>query len=406
MLYFSEIVGKKVITEDGIQIGKLDDLIFLSSDQPLITKLYIHTNQEGHKGELIPIEYLKKIGSEIVVQKHYEVSDLAENELYVNKNLVDQQIIDITGNKVVRVNDIAIQESPSYYIAGVDVGWLSILRWLKLDKIAENILHLFNNKVHSHFLSWADIQPLELVRGRIILKTDQEKLEKLRPEDLADHLEKTNIKNVNKIISLLDKEFAAKVVGDLNISYQQGLFKDFTPEQAAELICLIDDDEAVDILHNLSDKKRATIMNLLPSEKRRDISYLLRHSGTPIGKLMLPDFLTVNAEMKVSEVIKKIKKETGDFYFLNIIYVVNDSEELIGVFNLHELLMQDPDTPIYKFMIRNAIVVHMHTPTEIAFKKMTRYRIRYLPVINEDKNILGIVTLDDVARELFVKTTN
>jgi magnesium transporter len=105
----------------------------------------------------------------------------------------------------------------------------------------------------------------------------------------------------------------------------------------------------------------------------------------------------------VGETIDKIKKETVDFTYLNTVYIVNEKDELVGVFNLHELLLQDKETPVYKFMIQHVIVVHLTTPVEIAIKKMLKYKLNALPVIDEDKKLLGIVTFDDLASVILGK---
>lgn len=118
---------------------------------------------------------------------------------------------------------------------------------------------------------------------------------------------------------------------------------------------------------------------------------------------MTTEYLVVNTQMTVREVIEKIKKETTDFSFLNYVYVVNNNFELVGVFNLHELLLENLDTPVYKFMVQNLIVVHLSTPEEIVFKKMLKYKIYALPVIDEKRRILGIITLDDISEDLLKK---
>jgi len=100
--------------------------------------------------------------------------------------------------------------------------------------------------------------------------------------------------------------------------------------------------------------------------------------------------------MSVSQIINKLKIQTADFTTLNYIYVINQLKQLIGVINLHELLLQSGDTLAYKFMIYNVIVVHLTTPEEIAVKKMLKYHLVALPVIDANKQILGIITLDDV----------
>ena len=113
MIYFSEIKNKHVYTEDGIRVGKLKDLIFLATDKPNVTKIVVDLS--NHETLIIPIEYLLKIRERVVIHKKYQKSELTENELYIEKNLLDKQIIDIKGSKIVRVNDIAIQDKPQFY---------------------------------------------------------------------------------------------------------------------------------------------------------------------------------------------------------------------------------------------------------------------------------------------------
>src|SRR3989344_3245779 len=198
------------------------------------------------------------------------------------------QIIDLKGNKIVRVNDVALQEDKDKLsIAGVDIGILGIFRRLRIG--AENfykIASLFKIKLASQFLSWADIQPLELMRGNVKLRKKEEKLEKIRPEDLADYLEKTNVINARRFLKILDTEKAAEVIGNLNINYQTALFKNFQTEKAAKLISFLDPDEAVDVLLTLSKKKREEVLEKLSPKIKENILHLLELSKKPIGTLI------------------------------------------------------------------------------------------------------------------------
>lgn len=395
MLYFSEIKNKKIITEDGVEVGKLNDLIFNATETPKITKLSI-TNKD--KEELIvPLSYLKKVNDYITIYKNYVTEEVAENELYIKKSLLDRQIIDIKGNKVIRVNDVLIQDKQGFIVSGVDVGFLGILRWLRLENYIFNLFKTLRIRIVPKILSWVDIQPLELSKGKVMLKKEEEKLEKIAPEDLADYLEKTNVINVRKILNMLDEEFAAEVIGSLNINYQTELFKHFSPRKASRVINLIDPDEAVDILLTLSKKRRERIIEILSDEKKRELEYLLNLSKTPIGEMITSEFLTVPPEYTAKQVIDHIRKETSDFSFLTYIYVVNANKQLVGVFNLHELIMQHDDTPVYKFMVQNTVVIHLTTPKELAFKKLFKYKVESLPVIDQNKQILGIITFDDMS---------
>lgn len=394
MIYFSELKGKDVSTEDNVKVGKLDDLIFLASENPRITKLVVE-DLSGNKIN-ISIDHVKKINSNVLINKNYSISELEENELFLLKNIQDKQIIDLKGNKVVRVNDVVLQDKNGLYVSGVDISLLGIFRWLKLEKYFHKLANFVNYRPISQFLSWADIQPLELARGQVRLKKEEQKLEKLRPEDLADYLEKTNVVNTRKILKILDKKFAADVIRSLNINYQTSLFKYFTPEIAAKFISLIDPDEAVDIILTQSPKKREQIIRLLGESKKTEINHLLKLSNTPIGELITTEYLTVSPEETVKSVITKVRRDSADFFTLLNIYVVNKDNQLIGVFNIHELLLQDDNTQVYKFMIQNVIVVHLTTPVEIVIRKMFKYHLLHLPVIDISKKIQGIITMVDV----------
>ncbi|QQG43940.1 MAG: magnesium transporter [Candidatus Roizmanbacteria bacterium] len=399
MLYFSELKGKQVCTEDRVFVGKLEDLAFLVSDTPKITKLIVKDKENNYLN--IPSSTIESINHQIIISKQFESQNITNQELLLNKNLLDQQIIDIEGNKVVRVNDVAINDRPGYYIAGADIGILGILRRLGIEDMISRILINFGVKITSKFLSWADIQPLELARGMVILKTEQDKLKKIRPEDLADYLEKINIVNADRILKSLDEDFAVDIIKNLNINYQSAIFKQFSPEKAAHVVSIIDPDEAVDILLTLSEKKREEILFLLNTGKQKELRHLFKMSQSPIGEKMTTQFLTATPDTLVKEVISKIKKEAADFSFLNYIYVLNKEDKLVGVFSLHEMILQNLDTPVYKFMTQNAIVIHLTTPKEIALAKMFKYKLNAVPIIDQNRHVLGIVAFDDLPEIVF-----
>lgn len=402
MHYFSELQGRKVYTEDGLPYGILQDLMFLYEDSPRLTKIVIKTKENTQF--ITPISCLKRINANIVISQKLESSFPSENELSVVKNLLDKQIIDLVGNKVVRVNDVIIQSDPFYYVSGVDIGFFGILRRLGVEKTLLRFYHLLRIKPALQFLSWADIQSLEIDRGEIKLKQRGEKLSRINAEDLADYLEQTNIKNISKVLNILDEKKAIEVINNLNINYQQALFNYFSPEKAAKIISFLDPDEAIDILLALSKKKEKEIIDLMDPKTRKEVSYLLKLSQTPIGDLITTDFVSVSSQTSVKEVIDKLRKETFDFRFLTYVYVLNEAEQLVGVFNLHELLLQPHDAPVYKFMVQNLIVIHLTTPEEIAWKKLIKYKLFALPVVNIEKKLLGIVTFDDVSESMQEKT--
>lgn len=403
MIYFSELKDKKVVTEDGIVIGKIADVIFRFTDNPAISKILIKSYLENSKEDFfISLEDVNKINSTIHVNKNYKTVELSENELFIDKNLLDKQIIDIKGFKVVRVNDVVIQDknNKEYFILGVDTSFYGILRWFNLEKITSSVVNAFNIKEDSQILPWANIQPLELTQGKVVLNVQQEKLANMHPADLADYLETTNIKNVSQIIDLLDKEFAAQVIAELNMNYQISLLKKLPIEKTAKLITFMDTDDAVDVLSEFTEKKQEAILSILDKPVREEIEKLLAYEDTLIGQYLNTDFFTVSVKDTASKIIEKIKNETADMSFLKYIYVLNENRQLVGVINLHELLLQRHDTPIFRFMRQNIVAAYLNHPLKSVFKKLIKYKLSAIPVINEQKNILGIVTIDDIGEDI------
>ena len=372
-------------------LGKLHDILFLNADIPQITKLVIKNHNK--RRQEIPIVSLKQINNHIVIKRSEENGISNKSELSATDVLLDQQIIDLVGNKVVRVNDIVLQDVPTLSLSGIDIGFAGILRRVGLEKILQ--------KLHIHIpltlLSWGDILTLDLKDGKIKLKQHEERLSKIREEDLADYLEMTNTENVHTFLQSLGTHKAAEVIENLTINYQIDLFGRFEPAKAAELIVLMDPDEAVDILLALERPKRDKIMEALPGKKREELHRLMTFSRTPVGKLMTSEYFAVDSHMTAGEIAKTIKRDTQEYSSLTAIYVLNRDDQIVGVFNPHELLMQNSDTPVYKFMIPEPIVVLLTTPIEVVMYKFLKYKIPALPVINREKKIIGVITIDDVS---------
>lgn len=394
MLYFSELKGKSVVDLNDSYIGRLDDLVFKSAPAAPVTKLLVRTSSgEQH---LLQFSAVKKINETIKIDGSAPRVNLEENELFVGKNIADQQVIDISGSKMVRVNDVVFVQHPTLRISGVDVGLLGLMRWIGVEDTIFRLARFIGKPISPRFLSWADVAPLELARGRVMMRKQETNLKKLNPEDLAGHLDRTNIRNVRRIVNLLDENYAADVINNLNVTFQTTLFKSFSPERAAKILGLLDPDESVDILMTLDRHARSKILALLDQDKQTEINELIHISRTPIGDAVSLEFYEVGADWTVGKVKHMMRAEPeSSMQSLNV-YVVNQDDNLVGVFDLFELIEQSDDTPVYKFMIQNLITIHLSTPKELAWKKMVKYKFGSLPVIDNEKKLVGVVRWFDV----------
>jgi len=401
MLYFSELENKKVVNQKGKYFGNLVDLIFLHQDPPNVTKFIIKT---PHKTlQSFPPNAIKNINSAITISQIPNDIISVDNEVSLVKSLLDKQIIDLIGNKVVRVNDVIIQDRPVLMISGIDIGLRGILRRLGLSKIISMFMYESRLKIPETFLSWADIQSLEFGQGTIKLRHREEKLARIPAEDLADYLERTTFKNTKRFLTTVSDEQAAEIFSQLNINFQTHVFSSLDKEKIATFIKLMDPDEAADILLTVSNKKRDSVMNELSEEKQHELRHLMNLSSTPVGDLLTTEFITVPSTSTIRDVVNIIKKETNDFSFLTNVYVINNQMHLVGVFSLHEILLQNIDAPVYKFMVQNPIVIYLTTPVDLVIKKLLKYRISCLPVVDKHRHMLGIVSIDDVSENILSK---
>lgn len=398
MLYFSELYKEKVFTQDKLYIGRLDDLLFIANETPLITKFVIKTAQNHLL--IVPSQYVRKNGIGFILKNDYVTKEKTENELSVLFQLQDKQIVDINGGKVIRVNDITINDTGDLRILGIDIGFLGILRWLGLANMLAYVLHIFHVRYATDFIPWSDIDPEEVAKGRIVLKSEREKLRKIHAEDLAEHLEHANIQNVLRSLRVMEPELSARVIADLNVDYQREIFRRFSAEHAGEILSLIEADEAVDVLLSLETERKEEILKYIKKGKKGPILHLLHLAKTPIGHLMSTEYVTVTSDMTVREILDRVKKETGDFSELLYVYALNKDEQIVGVETLHELLLQKLDTPFYKIMNQNLILGRLTTPKEIALRRMVKYSIYALPIVDDDRKLLGIVSLQNIAEDL------
>ncbi|OGG16587.1 hypothetical protein A3D77_06280 [Candidatus Gottesmanbacteria bacterium RIFCSPHIGHO2_02_FULL_39_11] len=399
MLYFSELYGKKVYSEDNRYIGKIHDFLFLAAETPLITKAVIKT---PNNTESISIQNFRRHNRDLILKNGCtrESVTIKVGEISLLNHLQNQQIIDINGVKVIRVNDVIVSDLPEYVISGIDVGALGVFRWIGAANILVNILRHFNFHLKSEFIPWSDIQPEGVAGGRIVLKKEIEKLKKIRPEDLAEHLEHATVQNVLKALKVMDKDIALRVIADLNLDYQTEILGRYTPEHAGQILSLIDPDQSVDVLLSLGKEKREEILPHVESTKRKEIEHLLHYAKTPIGHLMTTEFLSVPADTTVRNVIEKVRKKTIDFSEMLYVYAINNNNQVVGALNLHELLLNKPDVPLYRFMNQNLILGRLTTPKEIILRRMLKYHIYAIPIVDENRALLGIVSLQDISEDI------
>ena len=392
--FFSQIQRIPIFDHEGRQVGELRDLaIRWDGETPKATGI----KYARGVNKLIPVEQLEHFNHDGVKLKgsldEERLVPLQPDEIYMGKWLMDKQIIDIKGAKVVRVNDIKIfwlQTGERKYLlpVAVDIGLRGLARRLGMEFLLR--------KRENHFVWWHSIQHLEEKTASLKLVSDRAQLDKLHPVDLADILEDLDYKKRSDFIEDLDVETAAEAVAEMESDTQKEIIEHLDSQQAADLLEEMPPDEAADLLGELPEEKADELLNLMEPEEAQEVRELMEYEEGTAGALMTTEYIALAPELTAAEAfpqLRKLAKEAETIYYL---YILGEGETLLGVVSLRELLIAEPETRLESLMQTRIIAVLPEDPDERVTELIDKYALLAVPVVEESGKMLGIITVDDV----------
>ena len=330
----------------------------------------------------------------------------AQNYPSLGKVILDKQIVDTSGKKVVRVNDIQfIKSGPFLRVTNVAVGLRSIIRRLGFEPFVDSIIKIFNKNSNylnkESLINWKFVHtiPNKSAHQNVKLNLSNDQLNDLHPADLADILEDLDSFGRNEIFNNLGTHLAAETLSEIEPDFQALLIKEKPPKKIAEIIENLGTDEAVDILKELEEEKADEIIsNLDDSEFQVDINELLEYKPNVAGGLMTTEMFTVSPQNTKSQIIEKIKKDHEDYDTIYDIFIIDEKESLLGTCTLKKLLTQNDNDKISFFMKKKDESMTFQPQThwkEIA-QHMSKYNMNNVPITNNKGHLLGLVTVDDI----------
>jgi len=401
MLYFSGLINTKVRDNADEVVGEVKDIAIDIQKHKDFPQLFgVLVKQKKH--EPIFVDHTK-----ISIWSHGEVAlkcSLIEaespmpngNALFLGKSIIDHQIVDITGARVVRVNDLQfgpVREIMS--LLAIDVSNSGLFRRLGLHFIAD--------RMKPHLLQWKNIH---LIGDKIKLGVGRENLVKLHAADIANIVEKLNLKQGSQLLSSLDQATAAKVLEEISPDIQKILVQNLGIDRATTILEKMSMDELVDLIQLLPARESREIIEKLPIEK--DVSRvkkILEYDEDTAGGLMTTEFIKAHMDTTVSEVMQQIKRDSFQHRSIHFVYVIDDKHRMLGVISLRRLILADGNIQVKHITkgIKHAPVVNVNqTVAEIA-TIMTKYNLLSVAVVDDNKKLLGIVTVDDIMRCLVPK---
>ncbi|MCB2309697.1 CBS domain-containing protein [Clostridium tagluense] len=395
--YLSRILGNKIYTPDMKVIGRLSDLGVVNElKSPHVTTAKVKTNSGIKDYDFKNFSITKQKGQYILICNKIE-EYTPPNTLFLRKHILDQQIIDVNGRKVVRVNDVSLSYlEKGASIVAVDIGIDGLLRRIGIAKP----LKMLGLKVSTKLMLWNDVEAIITSNENIVLSKTYDSLSILHPSDLADIIEDFDAKTGLTIFSSLDNAKAADVLEEMEEEAQVSFIESLSPDKAADVLENMPADEAADILDGMSEEKVEELLNSMEKEAAGEIRELLGYDSKAVGSLMSTDFVSFNNNETINEAIEDLrilKPEEDELFSL---YVVDENDKLIGTLSLRDLIISEPTSKISAIMNKKFKSMFDTDSIKDLIKNVSKYNLVAIPVTNHEMKLLGNVIINDIIYEL------
>jgi len=396
--FLSEIVGRTAMV-DGPQgrtsVGKVTDFLVTKPDDtfPRIDGLVVRTSYGARFAPSATVRSVDENGT-VVLSEAPDLPAIPEDQaLYLIQDLFDKQIVDVDGRKVVRINDLEIADcAGSLRVVAADVGVAGLLRRLGANRLAPGLFE----RIPRSLIAWDNIAPLRDVNPtQVHLAVTQERLSRLHPSDLAEIVSDLSRQDAARVVTSLDDETAADTFEHLDSETQQALIRDIGAERAADIIEEMDSDDAADLLGELSEEQRTELLARIEPQTAGELRELVQYDEDSAGGLMTTDYVWIYPHRTVAATIDKIREIAPESEFIYYLYVVDNSEKLLGVISLRTLLLALPTAFIHKLMDNDIVSVGPDASAQDVASIIARYDLLACPVLDDEGQMLGIVTVDD-----------
>src|SRR6266516_5574976 len=401
MLYLSQVLGRPILDLDGERVATLRDAIVLlgEEDHPPVAGFVARYRRRDF---FLPRWRISHFGED-GVRLTSDILDLRpfvrrEGEVLLASDVLDKQLIDVDGKRVVRVNDVQIIEAANeWHVTGADVSLAGLWR-----RLAPGFLRTGRPV---EVIDWADVGYLATDAATVQLKSSSDKLARLHPVEIARLAEAFSYHHGTEIVEALDDETAAETLEEMPAEHQARILGDMDEERAADILEWMSPDEAADVLGDLPEEKAEELLGLMESKEQADVAELLPYEDDTAGGLMTTEFVTLPRDLTVGEALARLREMAETPNMIYYLYVVEGEQSwrLVGVITLRSLILADPSFPLEHVMRTELQVAHADDDAAEVAQRIAEYNLLALPVMDEAGDILGIITVDDAMEILLPK---
>jgi magnesium transporter len=409
MLHATEVLGAEVYDAAGNYVGRVREL-FIVPDEAANRVARLLLGRGRYRPLVARYDQIATIAPGrirlTVDELRLEAYAPHEEWLAVRKDLLDQQIIDTSGRKVVRVNDLDLTEQPvngtvELRVTQVDVGLTGAVRRLLQGVAPPSMIRRVQEKLPPRVIPWEFVNLIESdPLRRVKLRITHDKLRRLHPADLADIMEELSPAERQSIIASLDEETAAEALAELDARLKSQVVEKLGPERAAEIVGEMDPDEAADLLADLPPETTRELLREMPREEAEEVRELLEFPENTAGAMMNPEFVEARPDDTRESVMHWVRRHDVEAESLDTIYVRDAEGKFAGAVALGRLLLAAPDEPLEKLLSEPKLSVAPDASAGEVFELFDKYDLRGLAVVDDAGRAIGAITVDDVVHHL------
>ncbi|PIR17611.1 MAG: hypothetical protein COV46_03500 [Deltaproteobacteria bacterium CG11_big_fil_rev_8_21_14_0_20_49_13] len=417
-LFFTEIVKKGVVDKNGRWLGRPHDFLVarMGESYPRLSAIVVSKGHINKKYAVVPWDQVQRTNEQFHIKAAFEALEFKadyfeESATSLRNNILDQQVVDTFNRKVVRVNDIHfLKVDNDLRIAHVDIGFRGMMRRMGWQIFVDSVVELINP--HSTyltmegFLSWKFVQPLSIHpdKGTIQLNVSHAQIKSIPPPDLSEMLEELDPYQRAALFKTLDITTQVEIITEMEMKMQKELVRVLDAKSSAALFENMPPDEAADLLGELSRRSADRILTHIGTKKSKKLSTLLSHKSRSAGGLMTTEFITLGDIMTVGDSIEHIKKMETTAETIYYAYVVDSADRLHGTVTFKRLLLEPLDRKVTDIMQTKPPCVHVDDSAKEVAYVLDKYNLMAIPVIDHERVIQGIITIDDVLSLVIAET--
>ena len=412
--FLSRIIGARVYDPENNFVGTVRDLLLSSElsanqeipEKPVVYGISLQIEKEINQFSFDFFEVSKKKRKLFVLcNKLEELPENKKEECIPLAGLVlDKQIVDLNGRKVVRVNDVRLATINNItYAIAVDVGVEGLLRRIGIVRPLKFLFSLIKTDIPSKFISWDDMEAIDYSNLSIKLTSTYSKLNTLHPSDLADIIEDLDNRSRQSVFLALDEEMAADVLEEMEPKAQIKIIEGMSVEKMADVLEKMPANEAADILDSLEVEKAELLLNEMEEESSSEVRELLEYENYEVGSIMTTEILAYEEDTTVDAVFRDLRKNQPEVESMFGFFVINKNNELIATFSFRDLAVSDPTSRISTFMNDDPIFLYDEQKIDDVAELVSKYNLLAIPVVNKSNQLEGMVVIHDVIEDLVNK---